>query len=131
VATVATRRTEVEPSQDTEIALTIPLGQNITLGERAEGGDLIVLCFYKFLGVGYGILCMFAEFKNHVKSRLYGGHILWADRLVGVWYMAHDELKGGFCCSTAGPCIVDILHKWEPLSSVCLAVIYEDAEILF
>jgi hypothetical protein len=31
VASVATRRTEVEPSQDTEIALTIPLGQNVTL----------------------------------------------------------------------------------------------------
>ena len=52
-------------------------------------------------------------------------------RLVGSWGVAHDKLKGGFGGSRAGPGVVYVLSEWEPLVPSGLAVVDEDAEVLF
>ena len=52
-------------------------------------------------------------------------------RLVSPWGVAHDEFKGGFGGSRVRPGIMYVLGKWEPLVPSGLAVVYEDAEVLF
>ena len=52
-------------------------------------------------------------------------------RLVGPWGVAHDKFKGGFGGSRIRPSIMYILSKWEPLVPSGLAVVDEDAEVLF
>ena len=52
-------------------------------------------------------------------------------RLVSSWGVAHDKFKGGLGGSRAGPGIVYILSKWEPLVPSGLVVVDEDAEVLF
>ena len=45
--------------------------------------------------------------------------------------MAHDEVKGGLGGSRVRPGVMHILGKWKPLAPSGLAVVDEDAEILF
>ena len=52
-------------------------------------------------------------------------------RLVSSWGVAHDKFKGGFGGSRIGPGVVYVLSKWEPLMPSGLAVVDEDAEVLF
>ena len=52
-------------------------------------------------------------------------------RLVSPWGVAHDEFKGGLGSGRIRPGIVYILSEWEPSVPSGLAVVDEDAKILF
>ena len=52
-------------------------------------------------------------------------------RLVSSWSVAHNKFKGGFGGSRVRPGVMYILSKWEPLVPSGLAVVDEDAEVLF
>ena len=45
--------------------------------------------------------------------------------------MTHDEFIGGFGGRRVRPGVVDVLGEWEPLVPSGLAVVDEDAEVLF
>ena len=52
-------------------------------------------------------------------------------RLVGSRGVAHDKFKGGLGGGRTGPGVMYILSEWEPLMPSALAVVDEDAEVLF
>ena len=52
-------------------------------------------------------------------------------RLVSSWGVPHDKFEGGFGGSRMRPGVMYILSKWEPLVPSGLAVVNEDAEVLF
>ena len=51
--------------------------------------------------------------------------------LVSSWGVAHDKFKGGFGGSRVRPGVMYVLGKWEPVVPSGLAVVDEDAEVLF
>ena len=51
--------------------------------------------------------------------------------LVSLWGVAHDKFKGGLGGGRIGPGVVYILSEWEPPVPSGLAVVNEDAKILF
>ena len=51
--------------------------------------------------------------------------------LVGPWGVTHNELKGGLGGGRVRPGVMYILGKWEPSMPGGLAVVDEDAKVLF
>ena len=51
--------------------------------------------------------------------------------MVGSWGVAHDKFKGGFGGGRIRPGVMYVLGKWEPPVPSGLAVVDEDAKILF
>ena len=50
---------------------------------------------------------------------------------MGAWGVSHDKVKGGLGSGRVRPGIVYILGQWEPFMPCCLAMVNEDAEVLF